>query len=179
VGLMEQRRKNPLLSQFYFAEGKAAAAAPAPVQPSNPLDINSSSFSSNSYFQTLLKERSLVELVTIDNNLRQSEKTIFCVFFFSSSFASAVRTLDNGLKTLVYENYNKFISATETIKSMKSTVEKMESDMMLLSKNMSNIDSICANVDAKMAPRRDKIDQLSGVFRLLQGFEIEIEKRSL
>jgi hypothetical protein len=29
------------------------------------------------------------------------------------------------MKTLVYENYNKFISATETIRSMKSNVSKM------------------------------------------------------
>lgn len=33
------------------------------------------------------------------------------------------------MQTLVYENYNKFISATETIKRMKSNVEAMDSDM--------------------------------------------------
>ena len=30
---------------------------------------------------------------------------------------------------LVYENYNKFISATETIRRMKSNVEGMDGDL--------------------------------------------------
>ena len=30
---------------------------------------------------------------------------------------------------LVYENYNKFISATETIKRMKNNVDAMDGDM--------------------------------------------------
>jgi hypothetical protein len=30
---------------------------------------------------------------------------------------------------LVYENYNKFISATETIKRMKSNVQGMDEDL--------------------------------------------------
>lgn len=58
---------------------------------------------------------------------------------------------------------------------MKSTVEKMESDMQLLSQNMGRIDSLCGAIDAKMAPRRDKIDELSGVFRLLQGRQFLFE----
>ena len=86
-----------------------------------------------------------------------------------------MRTLDNNLKTLVYENYNKFISATETIKSMKSNVEQMESDMQQLSEKMAFIDKVCTDVDAKMAPRRDKIDELSGVYRLLKGRQFLFE----
>jgi hypothetical protein len=33
------------------------------------------------------------------------------------------------MQMLVYENYNKFISATETIKRMKKNVEAMDEDM--------------------------------------------------
>ena len=33
---------------------------------------------------------------------------------------------------LVYENYNKFISATETIRRMKDNVEAMEDDMSIV-----------------------------------------------
>lgn len=33
------------------------------------------------------------------------------------------------MQMLVYENYNKFISATETIKRMKANVEAMDDDM--------------------------------------------------
>ena len=31
-----------------------------------------------------------------------------------------IRTLDSEMQQLVYENYNKFINATDTIKKMKS-----------------------------------------------------------
>lgn len=40
-----------------------------------------------------------------------------------------IRSLDSDMQMLVYENYNKFISATETIKRMKSNVETMDDDM--------------------------------------------------
>jgi hypothetical protein len=33
------------------------------------------------------------------------------------------------MQMLVYENYNKFISATETIKRMKNNVDAMDGDM--------------------------------------------------
>lgn len=81
----------------------------------------------------------------------------------------AVRSLDNGMKTLVYENYNKFISATETIRSMKSTIAKMEADMHTLSQSMRHIDQQTSTTNDTMAARRDKIDELSGVNRLLKG----------
>ena len=99
-----------------------------------------------------------MELVAIDNNLR-----------------TTVRTLDNNLKTLVYENYNKFISATETIKSMKQNVDKMEQDMSVLAQNMKGIDSLCSSIDSTMATRREKIDELSGVYKLLKGRQFLFE----
>lgn len=36
--------------------------------------------------------------------------------------AREIKSLDSDMQTLVYENYNKFISATETIRRMKSKV---------------------------------------------------------
>lgn len=36
------------------------------------------------------------------------------------------------MQMLVYENYNKFISATDTIRSMKSNVDGMDSNMQEL-----------------------------------------------
>ncbi len=102
-------------------------------------------------------------------------KQVFCFLVVWLTRNAAVRTLDNNLKTLVYENYNKFISATETIASMKSNVERMDTDMQVLSQKMALIDTICSNVDAKMAPRRDKIDELSSVYRLLKGRQFLFE----
>lgn len=42
---------------------------------------------------------------------------------------SFIQALDGDMQMLVYENYNKFISATETIKRMKNNVDAMDGDM--------------------------------------------------
>jgi hypothetical protein len=39
------------------------------------------------------------------------------------------QTLDGEMQKLVYDNYNKFITATETIKEMKNDVYGMDNDM--------------------------------------------------
>lgn len=49
------------------------------------------------------------------------------------SLSQQVKTLDSDMQTLVYENYNKFISATDTIRQMKSKVDDMEEEMGKLS----------------------------------------------
>lgn len=36
---------------------------------------------------------------------------------------SEIKSLDSDMQMLVYENYNKFISATDTIRKMKNRVE--------------------------------------------------------
>jgi vacuolar protein sorting-associated protein 51 len=50
-----------------------------------------------------------------------------------------VRSLDSEMQTLVYENYNKFISATDTIRKMKNDFKKMEDEMGNLVSNMESI----------------------------------------
>lgn len=49
------------------------------------------------------------------------------------------QTLHSEMQTLVYENYNKFISATETIRKMKKDFYEMENEMKKLSDNMTKI----------------------------------------
>jgi vacuolar protein sorting-associated protein 51 len=50
-----------------------------------------------------------------------------------------MQNLDSDMQMLVYENYNKFISATETIKRMKSNVEAMDGDMSDVREKMDTI----------------------------------------
>lgn len=49
------------------------------------------------------------------------------------------QTLHSDMQTLVYENYNKFISATDTIRKMKTDFKKMETEMNLLVSKMTSI----------------------------------------
>jgi hypothetical protein len=52
---------------------------------------------------------------------------------------------------LVYENYNKFISATDTIRKMKGDVEAMESEMGSLVGRVTGIASKSDTVRKKQA----------------------------
>ena len=42
---------------------------------------------------------------------------------------SEIKTLDSDMQMLVYENYNRFISATDTVRTMKSNVDGMDTSM--------------------------------------------------
>ena len=57
-----------------------------------------------------------------------------------------IQSLDSEMQTLVYENYNKFISATDTIRKMKVDFKKMEDEMECLAENMTHITAFSATV---------------------------------
>ncbi|KPM08824.1 Vacuolar sorting-associated 51-like protein, partial [Sarcoptes scabiei] len=63
----------------------------------NPFDMNSNDFNSEIYMNKILKECRLSELMDTEQMLYRQ-----------------IQTLDSEMQTLIYENYNKFISATET-----------------------------------------------------------------
>jgi len=64
-------------------------------------DINGPSFEPDVYLNRLIKERSLTELMDKEAEMVQH-----------------IKSLDSDMQTLVYENYNKFISATDTIRTV-------------------------------------------------------------
>lgn len=47
---------------------------------------------------------------------------------------SEIKNLDSDMQMLVYENYNRFISATDTVRTMKSNVDGMDTSMQDLEK---------------------------------------------
>eukprot|EP00952_Eustigmatos_sp_NYUAD-ZCMA_P011723 47434-Eustigmatos_ZCMA.PRE.1 len=58
---------------------------------------------------------------------------------------------------LVYENYSKFISATDTIRKMKNNVNDMKAEMDSLVKNMEGIASRMGTVNSFLAGKRAKV----------------------
>lgn len=49
-----------------------------------------------------------------------------------TEMSSEIKNLDSDMQMLVYENYNRFISATDTIRTMKSNVDGMDASMQEL-----------------------------------------------
>ncbi len=83
---------------MYYAEVQNGASP----KRMDPLDINGSTFNPDVYLTKLLKERSLTELMDKETEM-----------------VHHIRSLDSDMQTLVYENYNKFISATYTIRKVQ------------------------------------------------------------
>ena len=66
--------------------------------------------------------------------------------------STEIRSLDSDMQMLVYENYNKFISATDTIRSMKSNVDGMDSNMQELQNIVGALESLCSSIKESMLP---------------------------
>lgn len=93
-------RARDLLSKFY-------ADAQAPLADEvDDLNIDGPEFNVEKYIANLLQNKSLEELVQRGN-----------------AMVSEIKNLDSDMQMLVYENYNKFIAATDTIRQMKHRVE--------------------------------------------------------
>lgn len=61
-----------------------------------------------------------------------------------------IQSLDSEMQTLVYENYNKFILATDTIRQMKSDFKTMEDEMEKLVQDMSHISTFANNISSNL-----------------------------
>eukprot|EP00624_Nannochloropsis_granulata_P006067 evm.model.NODE_4407_length_63659_cov_22.504595.9 len=82
-----------------------------------------------------------------------------------------VKRLDSDMQMLVYENYSKFISATDTIRTMKNNVNDMKAEMDALVKNMEGIASRMQVVNSFLGDKRAKVDKLVSVRRLLKRLD--------
>lgn len=90
-----QRKKR--LFEFYGPKAKPSAQL---AETSNdPTSIDSSGFDTKGYMNDLLLKSDLIDLV--------AKETEIC---------DQIKSLDSEMQTLVYDNYNKFINATHTIK---------------------------------------------------------------
>ena len=150
------RRVKSLLSSYYTADDDSDAAGrvggAGKESTSNPdlrgssTNLNSERFDLDAYYRNLLSKTVLRDLIERERALQ-----------------SEVKTYDGDMQMLVYENYNKFISATDTIRSMRSKVDDMESKMRKLQTSIDCISDANEAVDVKMLERRTQFDELNNV----------------
>lgn len=100
-----QRRKPRDVLKTYYGMSEDGAGSSVAGSASGPCDINGAAFEPDVYLSRLLKERSLTELMDKE-----------------SEMVKHIKLLDSDMQTLVYENYNKFISATDTIRKVSISV---------------------------------------------------------
>ena len=88
------------------------------------------------------------------------------------SLACQVRTLDSRLQTLVYENYSRFIDATDAIRSIGVSVQQAnEGNLSSLQGTMDKIQTTSREVEAAVGPLRDQVVEKTRVHRLLQRLD--------
>lgn len=81
------------------------------------------------------------------------------------------QTLHSDMQTLVYENYNKFISATDSIRKMKDNFNKMESEMNQLMGKMNKITTFSDQITGTLQGTRSQLTKLSGKHSLLKRLQ--------
>merc|ERR1719412_1598657 len=104
---------------------------PSSNDSGNPLDINNANFDPELFVNRLISEASLSQLMAQEGEIVRQ-----------------IQGLDSDMQTLVYENYNKFIAATETIRKMRVDFKSMENEMEQLAASMTNITTFSANISA-------------------------------
>ncbi|RWR94284.1 vacuolar protein sorting-associated protein 51 [Cinnamomum micranthum f. kanehirae] len=143
------KRTRDLLSSFYSPDPSMASSS-SPKLPS--LDaINSPSFDSDLYMNLLVQKTNLEGLL---------QKHV--------EMAAEIKNLDTDLQMLVYENYNKFVSATDTIKRMKNNIGGMESNMEQLLEKIMSVQSKSDRVNTSLFEKREHIEKLHRTRNLLR-----------
>ena len=122
------------------------------------MDIDSPEFKPTATFYDLVSSHSLEELITLEQNL-----------------SSEIRELDANMQTLVYENYSKFISATDSIRQMKSSVESMEAEMASLEESLAKIDSHSSSLDEHVGEPQAELKRLLGINENLQNIKFVMD----
>lgn len=115
----DRRRVAALLNTHYRIEHDHKQLSETPVTS----DLDRQSFDAQRYFDSMVASGQLQELMKTKTDLE-----------------SQVSSLDGGMQRLVFENYNKFIRATDIIKQMKFTIEGLDPDLKCLEGHIGKLD---------------------------------------
>lgn len=126
------------------------------------LDLTSPNFDVDAYLSSQLKEKNLDELV------KEEEEMV-----------ASVRRLDSDVHQLVYENYNKFLTATSTVRKIQDEFNLLDSEMESLSRNMKNISDLIGELGSVLGARREGVPQLGSSYKVVKNLQSLFELPSI
>lgn len=137
---------NKLLRQFYGLEtlNKEQEAR----------DIDSPHFQARAFFEESVKSDSLPQLLARENSL-----------------VSDIRSYDNDLQSLVYDNYSKFLGASDTVRGLAQNISTLHDEMSHLKANLATVARRSDSISDDLETNRQKIQRLVGISRLLGRVE--------
>eukprot|EP00095_Tigriopus_kingsejongensis_P000391 snap_masked-scaffold19_size710362-processed-gene-0.6 protein:Tk00391 transcript:snap_masked-scaffold19_size710362-processed-gene-0.6-mRNA-1 annotation:"vacuolar protein sorting-associated protein 51 homolog" len=150
--------RRPMLAQYYQEDEAGVRGSQAGEASTSPMDINGPQFNADRYTQCLIKEASLSQLMGQEAEIHRQ-----------------IGLLDSDMQTLVYENYNKFIAATDTIRKMRVDFRAMEDEMDQLAAKMQDITMFSGQISDTLRERRRKIGTLGGTHALLKKLQFLFE----
>ncbi|XP_074316026.1 vacuolar protein sorting-associated protein 51 homolog [Silene latifolia] len=146
------KRMRDLLSSFYSTDHTNSSNYGVVSSKYATLDtINSPSFDADHYMNLLVQKSNMETLLQ-----RHVE------------MAAEIKNLDTDLQMLVYENYNKFISATDTIKRMNNNIVGMEANMEQLLDKILSVQSRSDGVNTSLFEKREHIEKMHRTRNLLR-----------
>ncbi|KAJ9187869.1 hypothetical protein P3X46_003284 [Hevea brasiliensis] len=143
------KRMRDLLSSFYSPDPAMSSSNSSKFASLDA--INTTSFDADQYMNLLVQKSNLEGLL---------QKHV--------EMAAEIKNLDTDLQMLVYENYNKFISATDTIKRMKNNIVGMEANMEQLLEKIMSVQSRSDGVNTSLFEKREHIEKLHRTRNLLR-----------
>ncbi|CAK9202426.1 unnamed protein product [Sphagnum troendelagicum] len=158
-------RVRELLSNFYGSPS-SSDSRPATMERLRRLDslqqIDFAEFDPDHYMNSLLRKTPMDKVL---------QRYI--------GIAAEIKNLDSAMQMLVFENYNKFISATDTIRRMKWNIAGMESNIEQLLDSITGVRAKSDAVNDSMCERREHIEELNRTCRLLRKiqFVFDLPKR--
>ncbi|CAG9467474.1 unnamed protein product [Pedinophyceae sp. YPF-701] len=124
---------------------RAATASRAPSSAATG-GLDSHVFDADRYVSSVLRSLRLSDLLKHHSNISHEQ-----------------RELDSALQALVYENYSKFIDATDTIKTMVDSLGGMQSNLEGLQDSMASIRDLSQSVDSKVHASRTDLEELNRI----------------
>ncbi|GKY98393.1 hypothetical protein MPSEU_000796800 [Mayamaea pseudoterrestris] len=113
-------------------------------------DLDSPAFDADAHTRQHVKHSSMHTLLDTEEQLSLS-----------------VRTLDTEMQALVYENYTRFIDATDAIRSIGVNVKANEPGLVSLSNGMSSLDDNSRIIEESLGSLRDQVAEKIRIKRLL------------
>ncbi len=143
------RNTNPQTSTPLHHHHRQTFTPSSPQSPSST-DIDSPTFNAQLYSTNLISSSTTHSLLSSSSNLTQS-----------------IRLLDSTMQTLVYENYSKFIDATDAIRSIGQSVSISESSLFTLSQSISSISTNMDTIENQISTQRNLVAEKIRVKKLV------------
>lgn len=116
-------------------------------------EFENPNFKAKEYTITYIKDKDVEQLIKKDNQL-------FTGIFNNLIKMIEIKNLEGEMQTLVYDNYNKFISATDTVKSVKKKIDAMEEELSKLKTSVGKINESYEKINERVGYKWKEIHKL-------------------